>query len=58
MIANTMGILEILYILFFSKTKEELKQMTQKLPTRKYFSKTKQTPEQTPASEITEEDKN
>jgi len=38
MVANTLGILEILYLLFFSKTKEEISQMIKKCPLRNLFS--------------------
>ena len=39
MVVNSFGILEILYIFLFSKTREELKQLSQKYSLRKLFSK-------------------
>lgn len=41
MIANTLGILEILYLLIFSKSKEELIKMFKKCPIRKFINKRK-----------------
>jgi hypothetical protein len=39
MVANTLGILEILYLLFFSKTKEEISQMIKKCPLRNLLAR-------------------